>query len=135
MRFIAIFGLFWLLAACSVVPFSREMSPHPQQRSGPQSEGDAPFFAAFDQFSKTGTLEPLSQFTQNYPDSSWVSHAESILHYVRKSDRYEEQLSDLQTEKLQLTAELETSKLANQQLAEKIEQLKKLLIELERRPQ
>lgn len=129
MRFVVICGLL-LLTACSGAPFSKSLSPHPQS----QMQDRELFIAAFNQFSTSNKLELMEDLKQRYPDSIWSSYAETITLYASELDTCNTQAADAQTQNQQLLAELAVAKQENRQLSEKIEQLKKLLIELEQRP-
>jgi len=110
------------------------------------------FSQALDQFSSSNRLELLKQLRDDYPDSPWGRRAETIILYAQELDNRKEQLvalrdqyEHLKQEKEQLTALSDENELLKQdnirlrqetqQLIEKIEQLKGLLIELENRPQ
>lgn len=128
MRLIIICGLMFL-TACAGVPFSKEMTPHPRPLEQER------FVAALDQFSATGKLDLMIEFTQSCPDSSWTVYADAISLCGRDLSASKSQLTELEMKNQQLSSELASLKQENLQLAEKIEQLKKLLIELEQRPQ
>ena len=131
MKSIVALALLGFLAACTTPTFTKEMSPHPQMQMSEQEL----FIAALDQFSATNKLEMIEAFRQQYPDSSLAPYAETISLYAQELDARKEQLTTLEQEHQLLQAQLAVAKQENKQLSEKIEQLKKLLIELEQRPQ
>lgn len=131
MRFFAILALFLFLAACSAVPFSKNLKPHPQQQNRLTAEES--FLAAMEQFSTANKLTQMQQVQQQFPGSVWAAHAKTIILYAQELDTRKSQLSSERAEKNQLLAELASVKQENLQLNEKIEQLKALLIDLEQR--
>jgi len=131
MKFIVICGLL-LLTACSSAPFSKSLNPHPQSQM--QVQDQELFVAALEQFSTSNNLELMADLKQRYPDSIWAAYAETITQHVSELDTCRVQSDSAQVKNQQLLVELEVANQENQQLSEKIEQLKKLLIELEQRP-
>jgi hypothetical protein len=118
--------LFFFLSACATVPFTKSMTPHPQQKSAMQPQ--EMFHAAMGDYSASKNLELMFQLQKQYPDSNWADHAETIILLARE-------VSQLAEDKNQSAAELDILTQENIKLNEKIEQLKSLLIELEQRPQ
>ncbi len=87
--------------------------------------------SALDQFIKNRQLTALEKFQQRYPSSPLSAHARSLVQY---GQLHNQDLGGSQSSNQQPDSELETLRNENQLLNEKIEQLKKLLIELEQRP-
>ena len=114
-----------LLAGCSSLPpqtpwvGSTEVTRQLEQKR---------FNQALDQLVATQSLSGLRDFLQQNPDGDWGVRAETIILYIEELTQRKDQLEQLSGEQLLLQAE-------NQQLIEKIEQLKHLLIQLEQRPQ
>ena len=114
-----------LLAGCSSLPpqtpwvGSTEVTRQLEQKR---------FNQALDQLVATQSLSGLRDFRQQNPGGDWGARAETIILYIEELTQRKDQLEQLSGEQLLLQAE-------NQQLIEKIEQLKRLLIQLEQRPQ
>ena len=115
-----------LVAGCSLVPIEKTCSTPPEEVF---------FLRAVDDFSATDKVELLEQIRKEYPDTAWAIRAETIIAYARELDTRKAQLAAETAEKQQLATDLDRIKRKNRQLEEKIGQLKKLLIELEQRPQ
>lgn len=86
------------------------------------------FNQALDLLTTTQSLSELRAFWQSYPQNPWGERAKTIILYIEELSLRKEQFEQLRNEQQKMQAE-------NQQLLEKIEQLKKLLIKLEQRPQ
>ncbi|MBE9486005.1 MAG: hypothetical protein IMY82_02405, partial [Chloroflexi bacterium] len=92
------------------------------------------FLRAVDELSATNKITLLQQVPQDYPDSIWAVRAETIIACALELVACKAPSAAEATEKQQLAADLDRIKRENRQLEEKIDQLKKLLIELEQRP-
>lgn len=132
MRYLVLFVLFGLLSGCSVAPFAKSIKPHPELQS--QLQGQELFLAAWDEFSATNKVELLQQFQRQSPDSTWAKYAGTIIHSARALAENKTQLATLREDNMRLHAERDSLQQGNDQLSEKIEQFKILLIELEQRP-
>ncbi len=125
MRF-AVFFVLLIMAGCSLAPITQTFKSPPDE---------VLFLRAVDELSATNRITLLQQVPQDYPDSIWAIRAETIIAYARELDTRKAQLAAETAEKQQLATDLDRIKRKNRQLEEKIGQLKKLLIELEQRPQ
>lgn len=125
MKILAYFLVLLTLAGCTqLLPVqSHLVRLEPALPTEPEA-----FSQALDQLTATRSLNGLKEFQQLYPGSHWSARAATIILYVEELNQRKVQLEEFQNRQLQLQAE-------NQQLTGKIEQLKKLLIELEQRPQ
>lgn len=127
MRFIVLICLFSLaLSGCTLVSYIPTQAARQEQQQ---------FIKALDQFSSSNRVELLQQVQQDYPNSPWGRRAETITLYVQELDSRKEQLAAQREEQELLKKEVVGLQQKNQQLTEKIEQLKSLLIEQEQRPQ
>ena len=79
------------------------------------------FYLAFDEFQESHQIDSLQKLKLDYPDSIWAVRAETIILYSQELD--------------QCKAQIEQLGKSEQQLTEQIEQLKSLLIQLEKHPQ
>ena len=120
--------LFLLVGCVRMLPAVTNV-PSPEPAAAPVSVAEQVLFnEALDQLSATHSLAGLKGFQERFAESPWGERAETIVLYVEEVNQRKAQLEQVRNEQLQLQAE-------NQQLIEKIEQLKSLLIELEQRPQ
>lgn len=104
----------------------------PQQKQS-ISQDQQNFTQAFDDFKATNRIDKLQNFRADYPDSAWAGRAEIIILYSQELDQRKLQMAQLQ-ECQQQDLDLKELKKLNQQLTEKIEQLKSLLIQSEKQP-
>lgn len=137
-RFFLLLLLLNVLAACT---------PLLPQAKQAVSQDQLGFSRAMDTFRSTHRIEQLRQFKKDYPDSPWAARAETVILYSleldqRKADlEKREGLLAEQGQKLKLleqdnqTLKQENEELAqtNLQLTQQIEQLKGLLIQIEKR--
>lgn len=93
------------------------------------------FGAALDAFQKTDNISDLEKFRSDYPDSLWSDRAGLIIDSTRRLNRCREKLEKIQKDSVQRDTQIDQLKKTNQQLAQQLEQLKGLLIELEKHPQ
>ena len=122
----------WLAGCTAVLPVQKQAVPQ-----------DLTAFAeAFDMFQTSNRYTGLQQFMQDYPNSAWAVRAGTIVLYAQELDQRKQQIADLRgnCEQQELALDQQEQDLQdlqreNQQLAETIEQLKGLLIQLEQRPQ
>ena len=116
--------LFVVLSGCTqLVPAN---APDVVQESQPVQE-QLLFNQAFDQWVSTQNLNSLREFQKLHQQSAWGARAEIVIRYVEELHQRKLQLEEKRVELQQLQAD-------NLQLTGMIEQLKKLLIELEQRP-
>lgn len=125
MRGLIVLSLGLSLVACSV-PLSGKIA---------QRQAQHQFIAALDEFSATNRVALLEQLQEDYPDGAWSARAETVILHAQKLDDHKRQVENLHKEKLQLERELSQLRTVNQQLQEKLEKLKSVLIEREQRPQ
>ena len=127
-----------LLAGCQGLPL--------QQKS---SLTEAELFAqGLDQYSETGDLKPLQRLPQEYPDGAWGARAALVVKLAEQQEKLaadKEKMSDMKEGEQKQQALLKDRELTlcnkemavlrqnNQNLEEPIDQLKKLLIEMESR--
>ena len=126
MRFLLITALALLLPACSVMQIPESISHHQAERQ---------FIDALDEFSETSRTEQLRQFQRNYPNDPWHTRAESILLYAKELYKRKRQIETLRQDKERLEEEIAGLQGTNQRLTEKLEQLKGVLIEVEKQGQ
>lgn len=125
MKNLLFFSFLMLLTGCTLLLPGGYLIPQQEPRLTAEQEG---FNQALDLLTTTHSSSGLRGFQQLYPDSPWGLRAATIVLYVEEVNQRKLQLGELHDEQLRLQSE-------NQQLTEKIEQLKKLLIELEQRTQ
>jgi len=119
--------LFMFLAGCAV------LSP-PLQRPVPCQEQDV-FGDALDTFQKTASTVALEKFKAAYPDSLWADRADGLIGSAKKLAQYRKKLETLQKSGVAQKDQIDQLKKTNQQLTQQLQQLKRLLIELEKHPQ
>ena len=125
MRILSFLLIFLFLTGCTI------FFPQPKQ---PVLQDQQAFCLAFEEFQENHRTDGLQKLQVDFPDSVWASRAETIILYAQELDQRKTQIKKLRaTEKLQ-DLELEQLREQNQQLAEKIEQLKALLIQSEAHP-
>lgn len=125
MRFFYLLLIFLLLTGCTV------LLPAPKQAVLQDQQS---FCLAFEEFQVNHRIDGLLKLQADFPDSVWASRAETIILYAQELDQRKEQNKKLRASEKQQTLLLEQLKEENQQLAEKIEQLKGLLIQSETHP-
>jgi len=101
----------------------------------PLMQDQQSFTLAFEDFQKTHRLDGLHQLMVDFPDSVWASRAETIILYSQELDQRKAQNEQLRKLEQQQALEIEELKIQNQQLTEKIDQFKSLLIESEQQLQ
>ena len=117
------------------------------QQKGSLTEAES-FAKGLDQYIETGDLQPLKMLPKEYPDGAWGPRAELV---VRLAEQQEQLVADKQKtigvkeagqkqqalqkdqELTRCDNEVTALKESNQELAKTIEQLKKLLIDMESR--
>jgi len=126
MRFVISCGLLVLLTACSG-PYLKDFNP--------RSSAEKLFVAGLEDFSSRGGLKKLEKVEARYPRSKWAGYAASILS-AQQAVKTEQAISAENAQaNAELSSQLDALRQENLQLNETIEQLKKLLIELEQRAQ
>lgn len=117
------------------------------QQKGSLTEAES-FAKGLDQYIETGDLQPLKMLPKEYPDGAWGPRAESV---VRLAEQQEQLVADKKKtigvkeagqkqqalqkdqELIRCDSELAALKESNQELTKTIDQLKKLLIDMESR--
>jgi chromosome segregation ATPase len=122
-----------VLSACSMIQIPRTITQHQAQHQ---------FIEALDEFSETNRVSLLKQLQLDYPDGVWYTRAETIILTVQELENRKRQVENLRQEKLELQQHLQRLEndlsllqADNQQMNEKLEQLKSVLIDLEQRKQ
>ena len=128
MKWILLFGLLWL-SACSNLPIAKKMTPQKTQYA--ESEIAQ---AAIEQYQSSGKTELLQQLAEQKPDSVEGRYAAALWRLNAELEQQQAQLANQEADFDRFAAEQRALQQENQQLNETIEQLKKLLIELEQRP-
>jgi cell shape-determining protein MreC len=93
------------------------------------------FSLAFEDFQTNHQLDGFRMLMVDFPDSVWASRAETIILYSQELNQRKAQNQKLRESERQQILEIEQLKIMNQQLSEKIEQFKSLLIQSEQHPQ
>lgn len=121
----------FLLSGCAII-FPDQKEPISQEQQLGQ-QGQDLFIRSVAEFLATGNTDSLQQFLAGYPDNDQAASAQALitsaLEYEQCRKERERLNSSVKTQ-LEVNAELEEK---NQQLRETIEQLKTLLIQLEKR--
>ena len=117
------------------------------QQKGSLTEAES-FAKGLDQYIETGDLQPLKMLPKEYPDGAWGPRAELV---VRLAEQQEQHVADKQKtigvkeagqkqqalqkdqELTRCDSEVAALKESNQELTKTIDQLKKLLIDMESR--
>lgn len=117
------------------------------QQKGSLTEAES-FAKGLDQYIETGDLQPLKMLPKEYPDGPWGPRAELV---VRLAEQQEQLIADKQKmigvkeagqkqqalqkdqELTRCDSEVAALKESNQELTKTIDQLKKLLIDMESR--
>ncbi|MBW2475384.1 MAG: hypothetical protein JRE56_12445 [Deltaproteobacteria bacterium] len=117
------------------------------QQKGSLTEAES-FAKGLDQYIETGDLQPLKMLPKEYPDGAWGPRAELV---VRLAEQQEQLVADKKKtiavkeagqkqqalqkdqELTRCDSELAALKESNQELTKTIDQLKKLLIDMESR--
>ena len=117
------------------------------QQKGSLTEAES-FAKGLDQYIETGDLQPLKMLPKEYPDGAWGPRAELV---VRLAEQQEPLITDKQKtigvkeagqkqqalqkdqELTRCDSEVAALKESNQELTKTIDQLKKLLIDMESR--
>ena len=117
------------------------------QQKGSLTEAES-FAKGLDQYIETGDLQPLKMLPKEYPDGAWGPRAEVL---VRLAEQQEQLVADKKKtvgvkeavqkqqalqkdqELTRCDSELAALKESNQELTKTIDQLKKLLIDMESR--
>ncbi len=133
MRYLILVSLCVALSACSMITIPQTITQH-------QAQGQ--FIEALDEFSETNRVALLKQLQLEYPDGIWYTRAETIILYAQELENRKRQVENLREEKLELQQHqrhledgLSQLQAENQELSEKIEQLKSVLIDVEQRKQ
>jgi len=114
------------LSGCSV------LCPQPKQALLQDQQN---FSLAFEDFQTNHQLDGFRMLMVDFPDSVWASRAETIILYSQELNQRKAQNQKLRESERQQILEIEQLKIMNQQLSEKIEQFKSLLIQSEQHPQ
>ena len=125
MKLISILLLSLFLTSCTVL--------HPQPKLA-LLQDQQNFSLAFEDFQTNHQLDGFRMFLVDFPDSVWASRAETIILYSQELDQRKAQNEKLRELERQHVLEIEQLKILNQQLTEKIEQFKSLLIQSEQHP-
>jgi hypothetical protein len=117
------------------------------QQKGSLTEAES-FAKGLDQYIETGDLQPLKMLPKEYPDGAWGPRAELV---VRLAEQQEQLVADKQKtigvkeagqkqqalqkdqELTRCDSEVAALKESNQELTKTIDQLKKLLVDMESR--
>ncbi len=91
------------------------------------------FVSAFDTFQLSHQIEGLQQFVGDYPTSEWTPRARTVILYSQELDQRKSQIDELRSFLLQRTETLEATKFNNERLTLQLEQIKGLLIRMEKR--
>ena len=133
MKLFMVLCVFICVAGCTTVCPQRELSL-------PQDQID--YTLAIDHFSQTEKLDSLLDFVANYPDSPWSKRAAIVIRYANEIEQLKSQIKTLKAEKenyrlseMKQRTALEQMKTEKQQLTEKLEKFKGILIQLEAQPQ
>jgi len=124
--FILLIFFLLLMTGCSLIC--------PQQKQA-LLQDQIEFSRAFDHFQSTGNINELLKFKGTYSDTLWAERAGTVIQYSQKLHQQKQQVKALQSSEKILHADVERLKKENQQFAEKLEQLKSLLIQSEMQPQ
>ncbi len=127
MKFLILAIFVSAISACSLV----QKIPVPM----PRSQVEHRFIEALDEFSETNRVVLLKQLQRDYPDSVWRTRAQTIILYAQELDNRKRQIEILRKDKEQQAADIAELQKENQELTEKLEQLKGVLIEVENQPQ
>ncbi|SHI55611.1 hypothetical protein SAMN02745165_00395 [Malonomonas rubra DSM 5091] len=128
MRWFLLLGLL-VLGACSHLPIAKKMTPQESTHGEKQLVQ-----AAIDQYRLSGETELLQQLAEQEVDSYWGRYADALLRLSAELELLKDRSAKGEVDCGQLVAEQEALQQENELLNQKIEQLKKLLIELEQRP-
>ena len=118
-----------LLAIVLFLPSCAVICPQPKQVLFQDQQG---FSQAFDDFQLTHRIDKLQIFKTDYPDSVWVTRADTVILYSQELDQRKLQIEKLRESKRQQALELKKLKESNQRLTKMIEQLKSSLIQSEK---
>jgi len=136
----------WLCFLLASIVLAGCQGLHLQQK-GSLTEAES-FAKGLDQYIETGDLQPLKMLPKEYPDGAWGPRAELV---VRLAEQQEQLVADKQKtigvkeagqkqqalqkdqELTRCDSELAALKESNQELTKTIDQLKKLLIDMESR--
>ena len=132
MRYVLIFVLLGLLAGCTT-RFNPSLKPHPQAQ--PQSSDQQQFIATVDQHLADGNCDGLQQLRRSVSVSTCEKYAEKLITLAEKQVALTAQLRQEKNSQEKLQAEVAELTQQNTQLSAQLEQLKKLLIEFERKAQ
>ncbi len=114
------------LSACSAMQIPVKMTVNGAEKQ---------FIKALDDFSETNRVELLRQLQRDYPNGAWYNRAQTIILYAQELDNRKLQIDSLRKEKEQQAKKVTQLEITNQELTEKLEQLKGVLIEVEQQPQ
>lgn len=124
--------LLGLLTACTS-PFSPSLKPHPQSQT--ELSQQRLFFTTVDQYIADGRTDILQQLQPSVPVSACENYAVRLLQLAEKKVVLEAELRQEKNRREKQQSELAELTEQNAQLTKQIEQLKKLLIEFERKAQ
>ena len=126
MKLLSLLIVSLLFTGCAV------FDPQPKQ-AALQDQQD--FYLAFDEFQESQRIDSLQKLKLDSPDSIWAVRAETIILYSQELDQCKAQSEQLRKSGQQQVLDLKRQNKLNQDLTEQIEQLKSLLIQLEKHPQ
>lgn len=126
MRVLAVFWGIIFLAGCSAIC--------PQQKAS-LSQDQIAYTTAIDHFLLTEKMDKLVDFTHEYPNSPWTERANVVLRYAHEREKLISELEAFRRSDVEQRADLERMVRENQNLTEKLEEFKGVLIQLEAQPQ
>lgn len=126
MRFLAIFLGIVFLVGCSAFC--------PQQKQ-PLFQDQIDYTKAIDHFLLTEEVDELLNFTEAYPNSPWTGRANIVIRYSHELKQLTSEIEKLRLSDVKHRTDLEKITTVNQQLTDKLEKFKGLLIQLEAQPQ
>lgn len=91
------------------------------------------FGSAFDTFQISHRIDELQQFVVDHPASEWTPRARTVIFYSQELDQRKTQVDELRSFLLQRTETLEETNINNERLTLQLEQIKGLLIRMEKR--
>jgi len=136
----------WLFFLLVSVVLAGCQSLHLQQK-GSLTEAES-FAKGLDQYIQTGDLQHLKMLPKEYPDGAWGPRAESVVRLAEQQEQLvadkkktvgvkeagqQQQALQKDQELTRCDSELAALKESNQELTKTIDQLKKLLIDMESR--
>jgi len=130
-RLILLLGVLFLFGCGHFLP---PLKDGQSQSQVPSLRDDEVFILAVEDFRVSRRADSLQAFVQGYPESQLVPAAESLLEYAGQLEQSSKDATDQQSRDKQLKQKVATLTAENSKLVQQLEQLKLLLIELEKRP-